>query len=62
MRELWRWQLMAALAGVALLGLGWALDNYYLVAAGALLVCGLVALLTVPRPPREPDRNGGDRP
>jgi hypothetical protein len=40
--------------GLLLLALGWGLHNYYLVAAGSLLLCGAVATLTIPRPPRDP--------
>jgi hypothetical protein len=45
----WMW-----MPGLLLLALGWGLHNYYLVAAGSLLLCGAVATLTIPRPPRDP--------
>lgn len=60
MREIWRLQASLAVPGVILMGLGWGLGNIYLASAGALLLCGLVATLTIPRPPREPGGGNGD--
>lgn len=36
--------------GVFLLGMGWILSNFYLVALGMMLVASSLAVLTMPRP------------
>ncbi len=38
------------LLGLTLLGLGWGLCNFYLVAAGALAIAASVTWLTIPMP------------
>ena len=61
MKELRRWQLWMTVPGVMLMALGWGLGNFYLVAAGSLLLCGVAAMLTIPRPPREPGEEKKDK-
>ena len=36
--------------GLLLVGLGWGLSNFYLVAAGAVVIAAAVAWLTIPMP------------
>ncbi len=40
----------SACVGLILMGLGWGLGNFYLIAAGAALLAASVAWLTIPMP------------
>ncbi len=37
---------------VTLLAVGLIIDNYYLTILGILMLCGITATMTIPRPPR----------
>ena len=54
MNDYGTWLIWIWVPGLLLLALGWGLGNYYLVAAGSLLLCGAVSTLAIPRPPRDP--------
>lgn len=38
------------LVGLILVGIGWGISSYYLVAAGAVVIASCVAWLTIPMP------------
>lgn len=44
------YMLAGSCAGLVLVGLGWGLSNFYLVAAGAVIVVASLAWLTMPMP------------
>jgi hypothetical protein len=44
------YMLTGCCAGLVLVGLGWGLSNFYLVAAGAVMVVASLAWLTMPMP------------
>lgn len=49
-RARWKYAASAGVTGLLLVGLGWGFGNFYLVAAGALLLASGLAWTTLPMP------------